>query len=148
MTLLPRVWREPFRLTDDVGRLVDNMFKSFGDLDLDVAPSFGRSDVYLKDNTLIIETELPGARKEDVQVKVQDHNLVVTGEVRRSEEAREEDYIRMGRRCGRFRRRFPLPEEVAEPNQVKAKFHDGILRVEVPLKQSPKEGEGVQINVE
>jgi len=148
MTLLPRAWREPLRLTDDFGRLVDNMFKSFGDLDVDVAPSFGRSDVYLKDNTLFIETELPGARKEDVQVRVQDNQLVITGEVRRSEEIREEDYIRMGRRCGRFRRSFPLPEQVAEPKGVKAKFSDGILRVEVPLKKSPKEGEGVEIKVE
>ncbi len=148
MTLLPRAWREPLRLTDDFGRLVDNMFKSFGDLDVDVAPSFGRSDVYLKDNTLIIETELAGARKDDVQVKVQDNQLVVTGEVRRSEEVREEDYIRMGRRCGRFRRSFPLPEQVADPNEVKARFNDGILRVEVPLKKSPKEGEGVDVKVE
>ncbi len=148
MTMLPRVWREPFRLTEDVGRLVDNMFKSFGDLDVDVAPSFGRSDVYVKDNTLIIETELPGARKDDVQVRVQDKHLVVTGEVRRSDEVRQQDYLRMGRRCGRFRRTFPLPEEVAAPNEVKAKFQDGILRVEVPLKKSPKEGEGVEVNVE
>ncbi len=148
MTMLPRVWREPLRLTEDVGRLVDNMFKSFGDLDVDVAPSFGRSDVYVKDNTLIIETELPGARKDDVQVRVQDKHLVITGEVRRSEEVRQEDYLRMGRRCGRFRRTFPLPEQVAEPNEVKAKFQDGILRVEIPLKKSPKEGEGVQINIE
>ncbi len=148
MNLLPRAWREPLRLTDDFGRLVDNMFKSFGDLDVDVAPSFGRSDVYLKDNTLIIETELAGARKDDVQVKVQDNQLVVTGEVRRSEEVREEDYIRMGRRCGRFRRSFPLPEQVADPNEVKARFNDGILRVEVPLKKSPKEGEGVDVKVE
>ncbi len=148
MTLLPRVWREPFRVTDDLGRLVDSMFKSFGDLDVDVAPSFGRSDIYVKDNTLMIETELPGARKEDVQVRVQGRSLVLTGEVRRSQEVREEDFIRMGRRCGRFRRAFPLPEEVAEPNKVKAKFQDGILRVEVPLKKSPKEGEGVEVNVE
>ncbi len=148
MTLLPRVWREPFRLTDDIGRLVDNMFRSFGDLDVDVAPSFGRSDVYVKDNSLIIETELPGAHKEDVQVRVQGKSLVVTGEVKRSEEVREESYIRMGRRCGRFQRTFPLPEEVAEPNQVKAKFSDGILRVEVPLKRSPKEGQGHEVKVE
>ena len=59
---------------------------------------------------MVIETELPGARKEDIQVRVEDNRLVITGEVRRYKEVRDENYIRMGRRCGAFRRIFPLPE--------------------------------------
>ncbi len=146
--MFPVVRRDPFRLTNDLTRLVDDMFRSFGNLDVDVASSFGRSDIYLKDNHLIVETELAGARKEDVQVRVEGEQLVITGEIRRCEDVRQEDYLRMGRKCGSFRRTFPLPEEVADPQQVKAKFQDGILRVEVPLRKSPLEGDGVDINVE
>lgn len=148
MTMFPVVRRDPFRLTNDLTRLVDDMFRSFGNLDVDVASSFGRSDIYLRDNHLIVETELAGARKEDVQVRVEGEQLVITGEIRRCEDVRQEDYLRMGRKCGSFRRTFPLPEEVADPQQVKAKFQDGILRVEVPLRKSPLEGDGVDINVE
>ncbi len=148
MTMFPVVRRDPFRLTNDLTRLVDDMFRSFGNLDVDVASSFGRSDIYLKDNHMIVETELAGARKEDVQVRVDGERLIITGEIRRCEDVRQEDYLRMGRRCGSFRRTFPLPEQVADPQQVKAKFQDGILRVEVPLKQSPLEGDGVDVKVE
>ncbi len=148
MTMFPVVRRDPFRLTNDLTRLVDDMFRSFGNLDVDVASSFGRSDIYLKDNQLVVETELPGARKEDVQVRVEGERLIITGDIRRCEDVRQEDYLRMGRKCGSFRRTFPLPEEVADPQQVKAKFQDGILRVEVPLKKSPLEGDGVDVKVE
>jgi len=46
-------------------------FEDLTDLDLHVFPGFGRTDIYLKDKTLVIETELPGARKEDIQVRVE-----------------------------------------------------------------------------
>ncbi len=146
MARLPAIWRDPFRLTARMSRLLDELFQDFTDLaeftDLDVFPGFGHTDIYLKDKTLVIETELPGARKEDIQVRVEDNRLVITGEIRRYEEIRDENYIRMGRRYGAFRRVFPLPEEVEDKRAIRAKFENGVLRVEIPLKRVP-ETEGV-----
>jgi len=148
MARLPAIWRDPFSLTARMSRLMDELFRDFidfedlTDLDLDVFPGFGRTDIYLKDKTLVIETELPGARKEDIQVRVEDNRLVITGEVRRYEEVRDENYIRMGRRYGAFRRVLPLPEEVEDKKAIRAKFENGVLRVEIPLRRVP-ETEGV-----
>lgn len=148
MARLPAIWRDPFRLTARMSRFLDELFRDFtdlaefADLDLDVFPGFGHTDIYLKDKTLVIETELPGARKEDIQVRVEDNRLVITGEIRRYEEVRDENYIRMGRRYGAFRRVFPLPEEVEDKRAIRAKFENGVLRVEIPLKRVP-ETEGV-----
>ncbi len=152
MAKLPILWRNPFALTSRMSRLVDDLFRDFADLatfsDLDVFPGFGHTDIYLKDRTLVIETELPGARREDVQVRVEDNKLVITGEVRRYEEVRDENYIRMGRRYGAFRRVFPLPEEVEDKRQIRAKFENGVLRVEVPLKRAPASEGSFEVKVE
>lgn len=145
MARLPAIWRDPFSITARMSRLIDELFRDFtdiADLDLDVFPGFGHTDIYLKDKTLVIETELPGARKEDIQVRVEDNRLVITGEIRRYEGVRDENYIRMGRRYGAFRRVFPLPEEVEDKRAIRAKFENGVLRVEIPLKRVP-ETEGV-----
>lgn len=150
MARLPDVWRSPFNLATRMSRLMDELFQDFADLDLDVdvVPGFGHTDVYLKDKTLVIETELPGARKEDVQVKVEDNRLVITGEVRRAEEVRDQDFIRMGRRYGAFRRVFPLPEEVGDKKAIRAKFENGVLRVEVPLKRVPESEGFFEVKIE
>ena len=154
MARLPAIWRDPFSLTARMSRLMDELFRDFidfedfTDLDLDVFPGFGRTDIYLKDKTLVIETELPGARKEDIQVRVEDNRLVITGEVRRYEEVRDENYIRMGRRYGAFRRVFPLPEEVEDKKAIRAKFENGVLRVEIPLKRVPETEGAFEVKID
>lgn len=145
MARLPTIWRDPFSLSARMSRLLDALFQDFSDLanlDLDVFPGFGHTDIYLKDKTLVIETELPGARKEDIQVRVEDNRLVISGEIRRNEEVRDEHYIRMGRRYGAIHRVFPLPAEVEDKKAIRAKFENGVLRVEIPLRRVP-ETEGV-----
>lgn len=148
MALLPAIWRDPFRITARMGQLMDELLRDFSTFDLDLTPSFGRSDVYFKDKTLVIETELPGARKEDVQVRVEGDRLIISGEVKRSEEVREDNYIRMGRTYGAFRRVFPVPEEVEDKKKIKAKFENGVLRVEIPLKRAPEAEGAFEVKVE
>lgn len=149
MVRLPAIWREPFSVSTRIERMMDEFFRDFGTFaDLELLPSFGRSDVYVKDKKLVIETELPGATKDDVQVKVEGDRLVISGEVKRSEEVRDESYIRMGRRYGAFRRVFPLPEEADDRKGIKARFENGILTVEVPLKRAPEAESVFEVKVE
>jgi HSP20 family protein len=148
MAMLPAIWRDPFSLTARVGRLMDELLQDFSTLDLDIGGSFGRSDIYVKDKTLVIETELPGATKDDIQVRVEDDRLIISGEVKRSEEVREDNYIRMGRTYGAFRRVFPLPEEVEDKKKIKAKFENGVLRVEIPLKRAPETEGAFDVKIE
>jgi len=121
--------------------MFDDLFTDFHKVGLDVAPTFGRSDIYEKDNNLVIETELPGAKKEDVSIKVEDDTVCISGEMKRSEEVKKEDYFRMGRHYGSFQRTFPLPADIADKKGIKARFEDGILKVMIPLKESIKENE-------
>ena len=138
---LPSVWTEPLLLGTGLSKVFDDFFGDFHNVGLDVASGFGRSDIYEKDNNLVIETELPGAKKEDISIKVKDDTLYISGEMKRNEEVKKDNYFRIGRRYGSFQRSFPLPSDIAEKKEIKASFEDGILKVTVPLKESIKEKE-------
>ena len=138
---LPAVARRPFLLESNLSRLVDEFFRDFDRVGFDVTPSFGRTDVYEKDRTLVFETELPGVKKDEIAIKVEDDQLTIAGEVKRNEEIDREDYFRIGRRYGRFQRCFPLPSELIDKDGIKARFEDGILTVSAPMKESIKEKE-------
>jgi len=145
MARLPSIWEEPFRLTARLGRWMDEFFRDFGMVGWE---SLGRTDIYEKDNKLVYETELPGVRKEDIDLRVEDDHLIISGEVKRDERIAEDDYLRIGRRYGQFQRVFPLPEGIDDPKKIQAKFEDGILKITVPLRESLKKERAIEIEVE
>ena len=149
VTRLPELRRGPFIVGTGLSRMIDDLFRDFDSVGFDLAPSFGRTDIYEKDKALVFETELPGLTREDIELKVEDDSLIVSGETKRNEEIDRENYFRIGRQYGRIRRAFPLPAELIERDSIKAKFDDGILRVTVPLKESIKEKQApIEISVE
>ncbi len=91
-------------------------------------------DVYQKDGDLCVKADLPGMKKEDVEVLLEDGKLVIKGE--RSEESKveEDDYYRAERSYGSFYRSIPLPPEIEE-DAIQAQFADGVLEVRVVLPQ-------------
>lgn len=146
---LPALRRGPFLLESNLSRLMDEVFSDFHRIGFDVSPSFGRTDVYEKDQSLVFETELPGVKRDEIAIKVEDDQLVISGEVKRNEEIDRENYFRVGRRYGRFQRCFPLPVDLIQKDDIKAKFEDGILKVTAPMKESIKEKEKpIEIAVE
>jgi len=146
---LPDIRRGPFLMESGLSRLIDEFFGDFDRVGFDVAPSFGRTDVYEKDQKLVFETELPGVKKDEIEIKVENDQLIIAGEVKRNEEIDQESYFRIGRRYGRFQRCFPLPANLIEKGKVKAKFEDGILTVSAPMRESIKEKEKpIEIAVE
>lgn len=138
---LPSVWTEPLLIGSGLTRVFDDMFRDFHNVGFDISPTFGRSDIYEKDRNLVIETELPGVKKDDITLKVEDDTLCISGEMKRQDEVKKENYFRMGRRYGSFQRSFPLPSDIADKNAIKARFEDGILKVMIPLRESIKEKE-------
>jgi len=146
---LPAVRRGPFVLESNLSRLVDEAFSDFRRIGFDISPNFGRTDVFEKDQSLVFETELPGAKKDDISIRIEDEQLVISGEIKRNEEIDRENYFRVGRRYGRFERRFPLPADLIQKDGIKAKFEDGILTVTASMKESIKEQEKpIEISVE
>ena len=78
-----------------------------------------------------IEVELPGIKKENVDIQVDGNVLTISGERNVREEVNDEDYHKIESRYGLFSRSFTLPEKVDVSN-IEAKFKDGILEVTIP----------------
>ncbi len=149
MRKVQEVRRGPFYMETSLSSLLDDMFRDFNWVGFDVAPNIGRTDIFEKDQALVYETELPGMRKEDLTIKIEENNLVISGERKRNEEIKKENYFRLGRQYGRIQRCFPLPTDLVERTQVKARFEDGILSVTVPLMESIKERKApIEVEVE
>lgn len=96
-----------------------------------------RADVYEQNGSIVVKAELPGMKKEDIDVEFDDGDLVIRGERSTEEKVEEKDYYRMERSRGSIYRRFPLPQGVT-PEQIKANYSDGVLEVTVPKPATAK----------
>ena len=83
-----------------------------------------------KDN-IVIKADLPGLKKEDVSVNIEDNILTLRGERKSETESKEKNYHRVERFYGRFERSFNLGTKVDEAH-IKAVYKDGVLEVTLP----------------
>lgn len=83
-------------------------------------------------NELVVEANMPGVKKEDIKIKVENNNLTIEAEHSEADERDEkEHFYREIRRQHHFRR-VALPMEVDEDN-TKATYKDGVLRMKFPI---------------
>ena len=86
----------------------------------------------------VFKADLPGVKKEEVKVEVEDGNvLVISGERSKEKEDKSDKWHRVERSSGRFLRRFRLPEN-AKTEEVKAGMENGVLTVTVPKAEVKK----------
>ncbi len=81
-----------------------------------------------------IEVDLPGVKKEDVSISVNDNVLTISGERKLEEERKDEEFYRIESVYGSFERSFTLPEDV-DADKIEAEFKDGVLTVRIPKAQ-------------
>lgn len=81
-----------------------------------------------------IDVDLPGVKKEDISVKVDNNVLTLKGERRSKEEVKKEDYYKMESSFGSFTRSFTLPENIDSEN-IHAENKDGVLEITLPKKE-------------
>jgi HSP20 family protein len=98
-----------------------------------------RIDVEQRNDSIVVRADLPGVRKEDVQIDVTDDVLTISGERReeREEGGDDQDYRAIERSYGSFYTTVPLPEG-ANTEKLTAKMHDGVLEITVPLDESAR----------
>lgn len=101
-------------------------------------------NTYAKGNTFCVEADIPGVKKEDLDVSVDGDVLTLRGERKESKEVKEEDYIVRESQFGSFIRRLTLPEGV-NIDQIHASYDDGILKISMPMEKKLSAGRKVQI---
>ena len=101
----------------------------------EVSPSV---DLYEEGDDIILKAELPGINKQDVSVNLTDHIITISGEKKKEEKVEDKNFYRVERSYGSFTRSFELPSDV-KADQVKAKFHDGVLEIRMPKTEEAKQ---------
>ena len=101
-------------------------------------------DLYQTNDDVVAVVELPGMRKEDIELSLQDGMLTISGE-RKDETAEGDKNARTERFVGKFRRSISLPTRV-DANKVNATYKDGILTVTLPKAEEVKPKQ-IQVNV-
>lgn len=94
------------------------------------------TDVYTRDNTLVVEAHLPNFNQEDVDVQVEENALIISAQRHEKEEDKEKKYV-VRESSASFYRRIALPAR-ADAESIDARLDDGVLTVEVPLTPLPE----------
>jgi HSP20 family protein len=149
MAMSPYRGRGFYDPQSEVNRLFDEMFGNVGRTSgrqqgaqpMQWAPTL---DVLHKDDDLLIRAELPGVKREEVEITLHERALTISGE-RRAEEQREgSGYYVRERRHGSFRRTLVLPHDVEE-GDISARFEAGVLEVRVPGGAAERAPKRIQI---
>ena len=94
------------------------------------------TDVFTKDNNLVVEAHLPNFEQKDVNIEVENGALVISAERHEKEEDKGKQYV-VRESSSSFYRRIALPKE-ADADRLEAHLDDGVLRVRVPLTPLPE----------
>lgn len=131
---------DPFR---ELRNLQDEMTRLFAG----VAPRGGEEmtsgtwlpnvDIYEDKDRLVLEADLPGMKREDFDISVENNVITLRGERKFEKKVEGDNYHRVERSYGSFTRSFTLPQTVTADGAT-AEFEDGILRVSLPKREETK----------
>jgi HSP20 family protein len=104
----------------------------------ELAPRVPAVDVFEEAGAVVVKAELPGLRKEEIELHVAPDAVTISGRKEKEEKVEREDYLRLERSAGAFGRTVRLPAEV-ELAKVTATYRDGVLEIRAPKVVPSKE---------
>jgi HSP20 family protein len=103
----------------------------------EVSPSM---DIFTEGDDVVVKAELPGMKKEDINVSLTKDTITISGEKKKEEKIEKKDYYSFERSYGSFKRSFSLPSEV-QTEKASAKFKNGVLEIRIPKTEEAKKKE-------
>ena len=139
MNMLMRTPRSTLarRWGDDFDSLFENFLRPLAEETVNEGLS-PRLDVVEHDNEFVLQAEMPGIKKDDIEITLENGVLTISGESKSEKEERGgERIVRQERRYGKYVRSLRLGKEIDEKN-VKANYKDGILELVLPKSEEVK----------
>ena len=138
---VPGIFVSPFSFMRRFGEGMEQLLAEFGGSGL--APrNFGeistwspQIEMFQREGRLIIRADLPGLKKEDVQVELRDDSVVMRGERQEERKEEREGFYRTERSYGSFYREIPLPAGI-DTSRATATYRDGVLEIAMPAAQA------------
>ena len=137
--LFEEMWNRPFSL-------LGPSILSDADLRSELYGVMPNVDIFEEGNEVVLKTDLPGMKKEDIKVDITENMLTISGERTKTEKIEKAGYFRHERTFGTFERRFELPGDL-DTEKITAHYENGILELRIPmLKEAEKKH--VKISIE
>lgn len=142
MTLMKRtreIW-DPFDFVRDLQGEMSRAFNtSLSRTDGDLWRRSFEPEIDVKEEAdrYLVHADLPGVKKEELDISVTGNLLVIKGERKQEKETKEKDYYYSERVFGSFSRTLELPTEV-DASKVQAAYKDGVLEIALPKSESSK----------
>ena len=147
MTVLTR-W-EPFRelsaLQNRMSRLFEEQYGGEREEALTAGAFVPPVDIYEDEHSIQLKLEVPGIEEKDLDVKVENNILTVSGERKFEKEEKEENFRRVERSYGSFSRSFTLPNMV-NPEDVSADYSNGVLKIKLGKRAEAKPKQ-IKVNI-
>jgi len=152
----------PFTFMRQFSEQMDRLFDDFGFGGSGLGPSLERDyfprslgefrqslwspeiETFEREGQLVLRADLPGLKKDDVNVEITDDAITISGERRNEDEERGEGYYRSERSYGSFCRSIPLPQGV-NADDAKATFENGVLEITMQAPQLQSRGRRLEI---
>jgi len=133
---------DPFRdlrtLQEEVNRLFStNLTRGFGEESIGRGAWNPSVDIYENKDHIVLEAELPGMKREDFELSVENNVITLRGERQFEKNEDSDNYHRVERSYGSFTRSFTLPQTVSAEGAT-AEYKNGVLRVTLPKREEAK----------
>ncbi len=146
MTVMTRwnPYRELNSLQSHLNRLFEQQFGG-RDESLTAGAFVPPVDVYEDEHSVQLKLEVPGIAEKDLDIRVENNTLTVSGERKFDKEEKEENFHRVERRYGSFTRSFSLPTTV-NTEDIKADYEQGVLKIRLAKRQEAKPKQ-IKVNI-
>lgn len=94
-------------------------------------------DIFEDGENLVLQAEIPGVRKDEVDIRIENNVLTLSGERKQEREVKDEEVHRVERAYGRFSRSFTLPVGI-DADKIRAELRDGLLTLTLPKAEEAK----------
>lgn len=147
---MPGLITSPFSFMRRFGEGMEQLFADFGVGGLmprgfnELAAWTPQIEMFERENQLVIRADLPGLKKDDVQIELRDDSVVIQGERQEERKEEREGFYSTERTYGRFYREIPLPEG-ADTDEATATFRDGVLEIAIPRAEGETRGRQLEI---
>jgi HSP20 family protein len=126
---------KPFRRnwnpTQEWEKEMEKLIGSFSHSEKTFAPAF---EIIEEERSYLISIDVPGLKKEDLDIEVKDNHLHISGERKLELESEKQKVIRSEKRYGKFSKVFTIPQNV-KPDAIAASFENGVLFLVLPKEE-------------
>ncbi len=132
MTLLKwKPYGDLVRLGDRINRLFENDFLGEGLLGTDGFSDWNpTTDIYETKDSYVFKIEVPGMKKDDIEIDFKENVLTISGEKKEDKEVKKENYHRVESFSGSFSRSFTIPKNI-DPKKIEASMKEGVLELKI-----------------